>query len=258
MARRDRPRRAVRRLLPRRDGPETTLSIGAGIVQDLPDDQCQPTWDHEFLVPDYLKFADIARSGRPVADMHDATGGRPERSPRWREYSAATGFRAEVRAAFTVDGATWGIGQFNRLGDAPRFTDDEKAWLERVAPLIARGAAPGAAGRARGGPRGPRPGHGAAGPPTARVCRPRARPRPGSSEIDPAAASGEARLDAARSRRRVRRPRPRGDEDEAAVPRARVRTRTRRLAARCTRSLLEGTDQLALIIEPAKAPTWRR
>lgn len=119
--------------------PQTSLTIGAGVVRDLPAEMCQPTWDYEFLVPDFLKFTDIADSGRAVADLHEATGGRPERSARWREYSVATGFRAEVRNAFTLGRAMWGIGQLDRLGDSPRFTDDEKAWLERVAPVVARG-----------------------------------------------------------------------------------------------------------------------
>jgi hypothetical protein len=74
--------------------PETTLCIGTGLVRDLPADQCQPHWDYEFLVPDYLKYADIVRSGRRVADLHDATGGRPERSPRFKQHSAATGFQS--------------------------------------------------------------------------------------------------------------------------------------------------------------------
>jgi DNA-binding CsgD family transcriptional regulator len=117
--------------------PETTLCIGTGLVRELPADQCQPHWDYEFLVPDYLKFADIARSGHRVADIHDATGGRPERSPRFKQYSAATGFRSEVRLAFTVGDAAWGLAQLNRLSG--RFTDDEKAWLERAAERIARG-----------------------------------------------------------------------------------------------------------------------
>jgi DNA-binding CsgD family transcriptional regulator/PAS domain-containing protein len=117
--------------------PETTLAIGTGLVRDLPADQCQPHWDYEFLVPDYLKFADIARSGRRVADLHDATGGRPERSPRFKQYSVATGFSAEVRMAFTVGEQAWGLGQLNRLSG--RFTDDEKAWLERAAEHVARG-----------------------------------------------------------------------------------------------------------------------
>jgi DNA-binding CsgD family transcriptional regulator len=117
--------------------PETTLAIGTGLVRDLPAEQCQPHWDYEFLVPDYLKFADIARSGRRIADIHDATGGRPERSPRFKQYSAATGFRSEVRLAFTVGDSAWGLGQLNRL--TGRFTDDEKAWLELAAASIALG-----------------------------------------------------------------------------------------------------------------------
>ena len=98
--------------------PETTLCIGTGLVRDLPAEQCQPHWDYEFLVPDYLKYADIVRSGRRVADLHDATGGRPERSPRFKQYSAATGFRSEVRLVFTVGDAAWGLAQLNRLSSA--------------------------------------------------------------------------------------------------------------------------------------------
>jgi len=117
--------------------PETTLAIGTGIVRDLPAEQCQPHWDYEFLVPDYMKFADIARSGRRVADIHDATGGRPERSPRFKQFSVATGYRSEVRLAFTVGDAAWGIAQLNRVSG--RFNDDEKDWLERAAATIGRG-----------------------------------------------------------------------------------------------------------------------
>ena len=119
--------------------PQTTLCIGTGVLRDLPESQCVPTWDYEFLVPDYLKFADIGFSGAQVADLHAATGGRPERSARWREYGAATGFSSELRAAFTVAGAVWAIGQFDRHGDSPRFTEPERAWLARAAPLVAGG-----------------------------------------------------------------------------------------------------------------------
>jgi DNA-binding CsgD family transcriptional regulator len=117
--------------------PTTTLAIGTGLVRDLPPEQCQPHWDYEFLVPDYLKFADIARSGRRVADIHDATGGRPDRSPRFKQFKEATGYRAEVRLAFTDGDAAWGLGQLNRLNG--RFTDDEKDWLELASARIGRG-----------------------------------------------------------------------------------------------------------------------
>src|SRR3954454_10303299 len=111
--------------------PETTLVIGTGVVRDLPAEWCQPHWDYEFLVPDYIKYADVARSGRRVADLHDATGGRPEQSPRFKQYSDATGFSSEVRLVFTVGDSAWGLGQLNRLNG--RFTDGEKAWLEVAA-----------------------------------------------------------------------------------------------------------------------------
>src|SRR4051812_9856131 len=117
--------------------PETTLCTGTGIIRALPAEQCQPHWDYEFLVPDYLKYVDIVRSGQRVADIHDATGGRPDRSPRFKQYSAATGFRSEVRLVFTVGDQAWGLAQLNRL--TARFTDEEKAWLDRAAAAVGRG-----------------------------------------------------------------------------------------------------------------------
>ena len=115
--------------------PETTLAHRAPASSGTSRSRCAGrTWDYEFLVPDYLKFADIAQSGRAVADLHDATGGGRSARRGGASSAAATGFRAEVRVAFTLGDATWGIGQLNRLGDSPRFSDEEKAWLERVAP----------------------------------------------------------------------------------------------------------------------------
>ena len=47
------------------------------------------------------------------------------------------GHRTEVRLAFTAGAAAWGLAQLNRLSG--RFTDTEKAWLERAAQRIAVG-----------------------------------------------------------------------------------------------------------------------
>ena len=147
--------------------PETTLAMGPGVIKNLPFEMCQTHWDYEFMVPDYLKFADIAQSPTPLVDLHDATGGRPERSPRWREFGGYTGLRSEVRMAFTVDGAAWGVGQLNRKADAPRFSDEEKAWLARVVPAWARASA-GRSWRRRGRDGRPRP---RPGPPGRRRLR---------------------------------------------------------------------------------------
>jgi len=232
--------------------PQTALPIGAGVVQDLPADMCQPTWDYEFMVPDYLKFTDIAGSGRAVADLHDATGGRPNRSARWREYGAATGFRSELRTTFNLSGATWGVGAFDRLGDSPRFSDDEKAWLERVAPLVAGGlrrallTQPALAPASRG------PGLVVLDE-LGSVVSATAEAAAWLDEVDSGAGVAararspipyEAQAYAARVRAALR--------DEGAAPRARLRTRTG-VWLLMHGSMLQGTDQLALIIEPAKA-----
>jgi DNA-binding CsgD family transcriptional regulator len=234
--------------------PETTLAIGAGVVRDLPLDMCQPTWDYEFMVPDYLKFTDIAESGRPVADLHEATGGRPERSPRWREYSSATGFRAEVRTTFTLGTATWGIGQFDRLGDSPRFSAEEKAWLERVAPLVAKGLQQSLLAHAAAAPADRGPGLVLFDENWSVVSATR-EAAAWLGEVDGGikyesgadfALPFEAHAYAAQVRAAAEGRQPK------ATTRARVRTRMG-VWLLMHASMLEGSDQLALIIEPAKA-----
>ncbi len=92
-ARAHRPGRPLGRLLPRRDRSRDDAVHRRGHHPGPAAGPCQPTWDYEFMVPDYLKFADIAHSGRSVADLHEATGGRPERS------AAVAGVRRGDRAS---------------------------------------------------------------------------------------------------------------------------------------------------------------
>lgn len=231
--------------------PETTLAMGAGVIKHLPRELCRVHWDYEFLVPDFLKFADIAQGPRPLADLHDATGGHPERSPRWRAFGGYMGFRSEVRMVFTLDGATWGLGQLDRLGDSSRFSDEEKAWLERVAPLLAQGlrrallAPPTAAATDRGPGLVLIDGDGA----VASINREAAAwldeinvgaSFPGTDYAVPF----EAFLYAARAHANA--------PDRPVASRARVRT-TNGVWLTMHASALEGTHQLAVIIEPAKA-----
>jgi DNA-binding CsgD family transcriptional regulator len=220
-------------------------------VRDLPADQCQPHWDYEFLVPDYLKYADIARSGRRVADIHDATGGRPMRSPRFKQYSDATGFTAEVRLAFTVGNAAWGLGQLNRLNG--RFTEDEKDWLEQAAGTIARGLRRAMVAEPADAPvlgRGPGvvlldgTGHVVSATHEALEWLDELAPELLMSDV------GDIRLPfhAHGFAMRVRA----AHEDGAAQIRSRLRTR-RGIWLLMHGAVLEGTDYVSLIIEPAKS-----
>src|SRR3954471_13586133 len=118
--------------------PDTLLAPRAGRVHAMPASVCHPFWDYGFEVPDCNKFADLARAPRQVADLHAATGGRPERSARWRELRTFVDADAELRATFNAGGRGWGLLHVNRAGSARGFADEEVAFVETIAPVVGR------------------------------------------------------------------------------------------------------------------------
>jgi DNA-binding CsgD family transcriptional regulator len=118
--------------------PDTLLGLGAGVVHGMPHTVCSPFWEYEFEVPDFNKFTDLARGPRQVADLHAATGGRPERSARWRELRTQIDADAELRATLNAGGRGWGLLHLNRAGTARGFADEEVAFVERIAPVVGR------------------------------------------------------------------------------------------------------------------------
>src|SRR4051812_34786467 len=138
--------------------PDTLLGLGAGVVHGMPHTVCAPFWEYEFEVPDFNKFSDLARAPRQVADLHAATGGRPQRSARWRELQTLMDAGAELRATFNAGGRGWGLLQLNRAEEARGFRDEEVAFVETIAPIVGRALrlslishpAPDAAGRGPG------------------------------------------------------------------------------------------------------------
>lgn len=118
--------------------PETLLGLGAGVVHGMPHSACAPFWEYEFEVPDFNKFSDLARGRRQVADLHAATGGRPQRSARWRELRTHMDADAELRATFNAGGRGWGLLHLARAGTARGFGDEEVAFVETIAPIVGR------------------------------------------------------------------------------------------------------------------------
>jgi DNA-binding CsgD family transcriptional regulator len=104
------------------------------MVCDLHPDLWRPLWEHEHLVPDFNKFADLTAAA-PVADLRRATGGRLSRSARHRALSAISGLEDELRAILHAGGRPWGILQLNRRAGAPPFGEGDIAFLQAVAPL---------------------------------------------------------------------------------------------------------------------------
>jgi DNA-binding CsgD family transcriptional regulator len=230
--------------------PDTGLCLGAGVVHGMTEEICHPFWDHEFSVPDYNKFADLTPE-RPAADLHEATGGRIERSARWRAFHDISDLDAELRVAMHAGGRMWGLMQVNRHSGSPRFAPEHVAFLARLAPIAGAGlraamlneTAPPAAGR---------------GPGTL-ILDARANIVASTPEAD--AWLEELPLGDWMS---MRTPLPvpievfalalmtTDDEGAPAARRARLRTRTGMwLIAHASR--LSGTDQIAMVIEPAKA-----
>ena len=118
--------------------PDTLLALGAGVVHGMPPAACAPFWEYEFEVPDFNKFSDLARGPVHVADLHAATGGRPERSARWRELRTLLDADAELRATFTAGGRGWGLLHLNRAGTANGFSAEEVGFVETIAPVVGR------------------------------------------------------------------------------------------------------------------------
>jgi DNA-binding CsgD family transcriptional regulator len=118
--------------------PDTLLGLGAGVAHGMPHTVCGPFWEYEFEVPDFNKFSDLAQGPRQVADLHAATGGRPQRSARWRELRTLMDADAELRATFNAGGRGWGFLHVNRAGTAHGFRDEEVAFVETIAPVVGR------------------------------------------------------------------------------------------------------------------------
>ena len=80
---------------------------------------------NEYLAEDVNRFADLARAPHPVGVLTRATGGRPERSLRWREMLRPNGFDAELRMSFVDRRSCLGSLILVRDRGRPDFTEDE-------------------------------------------------------------------------------------------------------------------------------------
>jgi DNA-binding CsgD family transcriptional regulator len=70
-------------------------------------DTCLRVWELEFLADDFVPFRDLARAPTPAAGLHAATGGRPTRSARYREFMEPNDFDDELRGVLRVSGGAW-------------------------------------------------------------------------------------------------------------------------------------------------------
>jgi DNA-binding CsgD family transcriptional regulator len=107
--------------------PETASAAGERIVAS------------EYFVDDVNTFADLASRRVPVGILSRVTGGRPERSTRYRELLAPAGIPFELRAAFVTRGRCWGAVHIARREHKRDFTEQEADVLAGLTTAIADG-----------------------------------------------------------------------------------------------------------------------
>lgn len=105
-----------------------------------------PEIPHEWLALEYYeddvnKLADVARSARGVATLHEATGGDLALSARYRTSIQPLGGDQEALVGLrTQSGAAWGILALYREPGQHRFDGDELEFLRDVSGYLAEGA----------------------------------------------------------------------------------------------------------------------
>lgn len=96
---------------------------------------------HEYYGEDVNKLADVARSPRGVATLHEATGGDVGRSARY--HTAMEPFGADQEALVglrTRSGEVWGVLALYRARGQPLFDAGELALLRELSTPLAEGA----------------------------------------------------------------------------------------------------------------------
>ncbi|MBO0706016.1 MAG: GAF domain-containing protein, partial [Candidatus Dormibacteraeota bacterium] len=94
---------------------------------------------NELFEDDSNKFAQLAQARPPVATLYDATAGRLEASPRYREIIEPLHLGDELRVALVAGGLCWGAMCLHREAASTQFTSGEASFLASLAPILAEG-----------------------------------------------------------------------------------------------------------------------
>ncbi len=93
----------------------------------------------EYHADDVNLLADVARSQAGISTLHEATGGDPSGSPRWKANMEMGGDQELILALRARSGEVWGALGVYREPGRPMFDDGEKRFLRAVAPQLAQG-----------------------------------------------------------------------------------------------------------------------
>lgn len=93
----------------------------------------------EFFEEDFNTLADLASRPCPVGILSEETGGRPDRSARYRDVLRPLGLESELRAVFVARSGAWGAAGLFRKQGRPGFGSEEATFMASIAGLLAQG-----------------------------------------------------------------------------------------------------------------------
>ncbi|MFD8693088.1 LuxR C-terminal-related transcriptional regulator [Streptomyces sp. NPDC059651] len=104
---------------------------------DVPEVLLEELVFHEHFSDDVNRIVDISRSASGIAAIHEANGGGPGASTRWRR-SLTVGSDQELRVSLrTRSKEAWGALSLYREAGRPPFDTDVRTLLRTVAPQLA-------------------------------------------------------------------------------------------------------------------------
>lgn len=116
-----------------------THGIAEGFGDDDPGGDAGNVFlDHIYFEEDLEQTISMVRQKRPVQLLSETTGGRLDRSLRYRELLEPQGFGHELGSAF-IDGGLWGGMDLMREAGDPDFTARDVSLARRVAPHVGAG-----------------------------------------------------------------------------------------------------------------------
>ncbi len=118
----------------------TSGLITHAIVEEMGDESGLRLFlEHVYFEDDVLEFNWMVRNRLPAGLLSEATGGKLEQAPRYRELQAPAGLGYELRSAFSTGAQLWGGLCLSREKGRPDFTAREVALMRRIAPHLGAG-----------------------------------------------------------------------------------------------------------------------
>ncbi|MFJ4483713.1 response regulator transcription factor [Streptomyces longwoodensis] len=107
--------------------PQTLMNTGGDYRDALPPSMMPRMLDIEYREGDANDLSQLATRSTPVGLLSRETGGRLERSPRYRDIMRPLGFRDELRVLLRDRHGAWGALIMGRAQDAPAFAPSDLA-----------------------------------------------------------------------------------------------------------------------------------